>query len=100
MAKYKRYTNAFKKKVVTEYLDGTARSEIVRKYDVGKDRIRHWTKQFRETGGFPDGRGKGSPGRPRKTDTSTMTKDEYIQYLEMENDILKKLNSLSNKNQK
>lgn len=58
--------------------------KYLRKYEGTKDRIRHWTKQYRETGSFPDGRGKGNKGRPKKTNTSTMTKDEYIKYYNSE----------------
>lgn len=100
MGIYRKYSNEFKLQIVKEYLTGVSKSELLRKYDVSQARIPYWTKQYRETGGFPDGRGRGSPGRSIKTDTSSMTKDEYIQYLEMGNDILKKLSSLSNKKPK
>lgn len=97
----KRYSDELKKKVVEEYLAGARMSELVRKYELsGKNRIRLWRDQYLKFGAFPDGRGKGTKGRPHKLDTSQMTKDEYIQYLEMENDILKHLSSLSSKHQK
>lgn len=97
----KKYSDELKKKVVEEYLAGARMSDLVRKHELSdKNRIRLWRDQYLEHGSFPDRRGKGSKGRPHKTDTSKMTKDEYIHYLEMENDILKHLSSLSNKNQK
>jgi transposase-like protein len=97
----KKYSDELKKKVVEEYLAGARMSELVRKYDLAdKSRIKLWREQYLEHGAFPDGRGKGSKGRPHKIDTSQMTKDEYIKYLEMENDILKHLSSLSSKQQK
>lgn len=97
----KKYSDELKKKVVEEYLAGAKMSELVRKYELsGKNRIRLWRDQYLKFGTFPDGRGKGSKGGPHKLDTSQMTKDEYIAYLEMENDILKHLSSLSSKHQK
>ena len=71
--------------------------DLVRKYELSdKSRIRLWHKQYLEYGCFPDGRGKASKGRPPKVDLKQMSKDEYIAYLEMENDILKQLRSLNN----
>lgn len=51
---------------------------------------------------YSDGRGKAKTGRPKvtKIDTSKMTKDEYIAYLEMELDILKYLASQEKKSHK
>lgn len=97
----KKYSNELKKKVVEEYLAGARLMDLVRRYDLsGKNRVLKWRDKYLKYGAFPDGRGKGSKGRPHKTDTSKMTKDEYIKYLEMENDILKHLSSLSNNQQK
>lgn len=97
----KRYSDELKKQVVEEYLAGARMSDLVRKYDLAdKSRILRWRNKYLEHGSFPDFRGKGSPGRPRSIDTSKMTKDEYIAYLEMENKILKKLRSLNNDQQK
>lgn len=97
----KKYSDELKKKVVEEYLAGAGMSELVRKYELSdKSRIRLWRDQYLKYGEIPDGRGKGSRRRVHKTDISKMTKDEYIRYLEMENDILKQLSSLSSKKQK
>lgn len=92
---YRRYTDEFKKQVVEEYLRGAPMSQILRRYDLHKSVFRRWRDKYLKYGSFPDGRGKGATGRPCKTDTSQMTKDEYIKYLEMENEILKQLRSLS-----
>ncbi len=97
----KKYSNELKKKVVEEYLAGVRLMDLVRKYDLtDKSRVLRWRDKYIKYGEFPDGRGKGAKGRPHKTDTSKMTKDEYIQYLEMENDILKQLSSLNSKKQR
>lgn len=63
---------------------------MVKKYDIPDEtRIQDWLKKYLKYGCFPDGRGKSKSGvRPRKVDVTQMTKDEYIAYLEMENDIL------------
>jgi len=86
---YRTYTNEFKEKVVKEYLSGARLSDIIRKYELNKSQILRWKEYYKQTGTFPDGRGKTSSGRPKNIDISTMSKDEYIKYLEMENEILK-----------
>lgn len=92
----KKYSNELKEQVIKEYLAGAKMMELVRKYDLSdKSRVLEWRDKYLEHGEFPDGRGKGSRGRPHKVDPSSMTQQEYISYLEMENDILKQLRSLS-----
>lgn len=98
--KYRRYSDEFKRQAVEEYLSGAGMNEVLRKYDLHRSVLRRWRDKYLKYGSFPDGRGKGSLGRPHKIDTTQMTKDEYIAYLEMENEILKKLRSLSNNQQK
>lgn len=92
----KKYSDELKEQVVKEYLAGSRMLDLVRKYDLSdKSRIQRWKNKYLEYGEFPDGRGKKSGGRPRKVEPSVMTEQEYIRYLEMENDILKQLRSLS-----
>ena len=102
MGKHRKYGDELKKQVVEEYLSGGKRSEIVRKYGLSDgSRIREWREQYLEYGCFPDNRGKAkSTNRPKRIDPSHMTKDEYIAHLEMENDVLKQLRSLSNNRSK
>lgn len=99
---YMKYSNELKEKVVKEYLSGKRQSLICLEYGIHKTQIYRWVAKYKEVGTFPDGRGKSKTGRHKlnKIDTSKMTKDEYIAYLEMENDILKYLASLKKKNQK
>ena len=98
----KHYSTELKERVVKEYLEGAKMNELVLRYELAdKSRIREWRDQFLKYGCFPDGRGTGrSGGRPQNVDTSGMTQEEYIRYLEMENDILKQLRSLSSKKAK
>ena len=98
----KHYSNELKEQVVKEYLEGAKMNELVLRYELAdKSRIRKWRDQFITYGCFPDRRGTGKGGgRPRNVDTSSMTQEEYIRYLEMENDILKQLRSLSSKKAK
>jgi transposase-like protein len=99
--KSKKYSNELKKKVVEEYLSGTRLNELVRKYDLAdKSRVFKWRDKYLKYGDFRDERGKGKIGRPKNIDTTKMTRDEYITYLEMENDILKQLRSLSSSQRK
>ena len=92
-----RYSTELKEQVVKEYLLGTGMMELVRKYELAdKSRVRKWVEKYRTCGNFTDGRGKSKGGgRPRKTAPAAMTQESYIQYLEMENAILKQLRSLS-----
>jgi|SRR5665647_262223 len=98
----KHYPEEFKMQVVKDYLSGTKHNEVIRKYCIGRTRLQKWTKQYKDTGRCEDRSGKNNKGasRPRKVDPETMTREEYIQYLEMENDILKQLSSLNSSRQK
>lgn len=96
----KHYLEEFKINVVKDYLSGTRYSEILSKYDIDKDRLLSWTKQYQQTGRCEDRTGKKATGRNKKINIKDMTKDEYIRYLEMENDILKQLRSLNSSKQK
>jgi transposase-like protein len=96
----KHYPEEFKIQVVKDYLSGKRHNEVLRKYGLEKTRLSSWVKQYQDTGRCEDRSGKKSTGRPSKVDTEIMTKDEYIRYLEMENDILKQLSSLNNSRQK
>ncbi len=98
----KHYSTELKERVVKEYLEGAKMNELVLRYELAdKGRVRKWRDQFLKFGCIPDGRGTGKGGgRPRNVDTSSMTQEEYILYLEMENDILKQLRSLSSRKAK
>lgn len=96
----KHYPEEFKIQVVKDYLSGTGHNEVVRKYDIARTSLRKWAKQYQDTGRCEDRSGRKATGRPRKVDPVAMTKDEYIRYLEMENDILKQLSSLNSSRQK
>lgn len=98
MRKNNRYTDAFKEKVVREYLAGSdSTATIAMKYDIrSSSQVNRWTKKWREHGSFPDGRGKGTHRRKGRTkiprvDESKMTKDELIEYLRMQLEIKKYL---------
>ncbi len=102
MGHTRKYLKEFKEMIAKEYFEGARTCDLSLKYGIPVSRIKHWRKQYKELGSCPDGRGKAKIGRPKlkKVDTLQMTKDEYIEYLEMENDILKYLTSLKKKNQK
>ncbi len=100
--KYNHYSDATKLDAVKDLIQGEKVQIVMVRYGItSREQLRRWRMQYQQYGGFPDGRGKGGHrGGPRRIDTSQMSKDEYIQYLEMENDILKLLRSLSNSRQK
>lgn len=95
--KSRTHSNEFKEQVVKEYLSGGGLNALARQHGINKTQIKRWTEKWRKYGCFPDGRGKAKGGgRPRKADVASMSRDEYIAYLEMENAILKRLSSLNN----
>lgn len=91
--KNKVYPASLKLKVAEEFSSGKATAiELCKKYDI-KDtkRIYVWTRKYNSGDTeFKDTRGKASKGRtPKIKPISEMSKDEYIEYLELENKILK-----------
>lgn len=94
----KKYSDELKEQVVKEYLSGAKMMDLVRKYDLSdKNRIRLWTEKYLKYGAFPDGRGRAkNRGKRFNIDPASMSQDEYIRYLEMENAVLKQLRSLNN----
>lgn len=86
----------FKNQVVEEYFSGIEAKELAKKYSVSRKSIAYWLDKYNKLGTC-DERGKNGTLKSIKTvDTTKMSKDEYICYLEMENDILKQIRSLSN----
>lgn len=100
--KYNHYSDATKLQAVQDWIQGEKIQVILARYGIANsEQLRRWRKQFEEYGSIPDRRGKyGHKRGPRSIDTSRMSQEEYIRYLEMENDILKQLRSLSNSRQK
>ena len=98
----KKYSKELKLKVINEYFEGESSIiGLARKYEISDDSIIHrWIKRYQEEGPTYfeiEHRGRGSTGRPRKdnpVNLESMTKDERLAYLEMENAILKKLKAL------
>jgi transposase-like protein len=98
------YSVELKRKVVEEYLSGeTSTSELCKKYNLKtKGRVYEWVKKYSAGDlDFKDNRGLASPGRkPKIKPISQMTKDEYIEYLELENKILKGFAEMLDKKKK
>ena len=91
MRKNNKYTDEFKEKVAKDYLgDSESAEKIAMKYNIrSSTQVKRWKNQWREHGCFPDNRGKGSTGRPKKVRREDMTDKEYIEYLEMQLEIKK-----------
>lgn len=96
----KHHPEELKINAVKDYLSGIRLIEVLRKYDIAKKSLLHWTKRYKETGRCENFCGKQSKGRPPAFDPNSMTKDGYIRFLEMENDILKQLSSLNSNRKK
>ena len=88
---HRKFTDAFREKVVKEYLADGHLHELSQRYELNKSQIMRWTHKYQQFGCFPDNRGRAATGRPRKIDISHMSQEEYVGYLEMENAILKQL---------
>ncbi len=96
--KNKKYSKELKIEVVKEYLKGEqSAGELTEHYDLSSEnRIYAWVRayeagntKFIETRGRLTGDTKGRPKKIKSFDQ--MSKDEYIEYLELENKILKEL---------
>jgi transposase-like protein len=92
MRKNQSYSPALKMCVVNEYLAGkTSLACLAKKYNIlSKRQVSTWIKRYEEHGAkyFKE------EHRGRSIDKSSISKDEYIRYLEMENAILKKAKAL------
>lgn len=105
--KNNKYTYEFKAKVIEEYLKGgLGYTKLAKKFDVNPETVKGWIAKYKK-GGFEelkkDNRGKSATGRPKKVKTKeyeSMSDKEKIEYLEMENDILKKLKEIRKDNQR
>lgn len=100
-----RYSPEFKKDAVERYLNGElgGMTAAVRKLGLRNHRqLGNWIKLYKEDPKLleEDRRGKASAkdgvkkGRPKKVKIDELDKDEQIEYLKMENAILKKAKAL------
>ena len=98
----KHYTKEIKLEVVTKKLSGESTTKLVREYGLsGKSRVNVWVKQykngnttFEETRGKATSKTSPSKGRKKIIKREDMSDKEYIEYLEMEVDILKKISEV------
>ena len=99
------YTYEFKKEICEKYLSGEYGGGMTfcQKFGIkSKRQLYDWVKLYRKDPELlkVDGRGKGTKadgvnkGRPRQLDLTGLSKDEKIERLEMEVDILKKAKAL------
>ena len=99
-----KYSPEFKKEAVEKYLSGELGGYICAARTLGlksKTQLQEWTKQYRKDPELlnTDGRTLGTKdsvkkGRPKKVNVDELDKDEQIEYLKMENAILKKAKAL------
>ena len=102
---FNHYTPEFKKEAVEKYLSGCygGYERLTRELGLrSSNQLRSWTELYREDPELlkRDGRGKASKkdgarkGRQKKIKFDELSKDEQIEYLKMENAILKKAKAL------
>ena len=99
--KFNKYSYEFKKEAVEKYLSGELGgcTYAARKLGIrSKRQLLNWTKLYKQDPELlkTDRRslGSNSPGRPKKIKLNELSKDEQIEYLKMENAILKKAKAL------
>ena len=97
--KNNKYTPEFKKKAVERHLSGELGGDKVASRKLGlrsHKQLQDWIRLYREDPELlkKDGRGKASKGRPKTVKLDELSKDEQIEYLKMENAILKKARAL------
>ena len=99
------YTYEFKKEICEKYLSGKygGGKTLCQKFGIrSRTQLFRWLKLYRKDPELlkEDGRGKATKadginkGRPRQLDLTGLSKDEKIERLEMEVDILKKAKAL------
>ena len=110
-----KYSPEFKLSVILDMREnGLNYHEVVRKYNLGdvriggpRNNVKRWERIYLEEGAegiMVERRGRGSKGRPRKKPLPTEVENDLIsenqrlkerlEYLEMENEYLKKLDAL------
>ena len=99
--KNNKYSYEFKKKAVEEYLSGQIGGCTTAARKLGlrsKRQLLNWTKLYKQDPELLkiDRRslGSNSLGRPKQIKLNKLSKDEQIEYLKMENAILKKAKAL------
>ena len=103
--KNNKYSYAFKKEAVEKYLSGELGGCTHAARELGlrnKTQLLNWTKLYKQDPELlkQDNRGKASikdgvkKGRLKKIKLNELSKDEQIEYLKMENAILKKAKAL------
>ena len=103
--KNNKYSYEFKKKAVEEYLSGQIGGCTTAAKKLGlrsKRQLLNWTKLYKQNPELlkQDNRGKASikdgikKGKPKQIKLNELSKDEQIEYLKMENAILKKAKAL------
>ncbi len=99
------YSPEFKKNAAEKYLSGELGGYVNAARSLGirsKTQLQDWVRQYRKDPELlkQDNRGKASKkdginkGRPRMVKLDELSKDEQIEYLKMENAILKKAKAL------
>ena len=93
------YSPQFKKEAVERFLSGELGGDETASRRLGlrsHKQLQDWVKLYRIDPELlkKDGRGRASKGRPKKTKLDELSKDEQIEYLKMENAILKKAKAL------
>ena len=99
------YSYEFKKEAVEKYLSGKIGGCTIASRELGlrsKSQLLVWTKLYKQDPELlkQDNRGKATKkdgsnkGRPKKIKLDELSKDEQIEYLKMENAILKKAKAL------
>lgn len=103
--KNNKYSYEFKKEAVEKYLSGELGGCINAARKLGlrnKTQLLKWTKLYKQDSELlkQDNRGKASikdgvkKGKPKQIKLNELSKDEQIEYLKMENAILKKAKAL------
>ena len=86
--KFKKYSFELKKEIIEDYLKGMGKFELMKKYDVlSSTQISKWIRDYKAKGN--EGLKAKKKGRPNKS-----KEQSEIEQLRMENEILKKIQTL------
>ena len=88
----KRYSLSLRQEVVDKHLkEGISKPQLCKEYGLDPTQVKVWCRWQRKYG-LPKNLGANAHGRPKTSGSETL--EQKVKRLEMENDLLKKLNEL------
>ena len=94
--KHRSYNYEFKISAVEGYFSGKygGRIQLAKKLGIPEGTLNNWLRKYRKDPELLREDNRGNKGQPKKVDFESMRKDEQIEHLKIEVEVLKKLKAL------